>query len=273
LLGLTALACLLSAAPAHADPTGILRVVFTYEGLAPAVSISVNLISPDRVRQARTDKSGRVEFAALPFQIYELEALSGSFEDVSLPGIQIMSSEPMILNVPLKIWYPLQESERLCPPPLAIDEVSGQYQQAVYEERTDKVNLTGKISINIRNPEGKGTTITLVKPEDLEIGLSQAISDANGVYEFKDLEPGKYGLIVSLGGVSEKSHNFHFWVTRENLTRLGNIVFGMSQWQDICGGGVMISLPARIPYSNPPIDLDVSLPLPLPSRSKSTASK
>ncbi len=81
-LCLSALACLIGIAPAHADSNGILRVAFTYQQGFPRIDISVILYSPDRVRQAKTDKTGRDEFTTLPFQTYELEASSVIFSDV-----------------------------------------------------------------------------------------------------------------------------------------------------------------------------------------------
>jgi hypothetical protein len=270
LLVLSVLACLISAAPAHADSDGILRVAFTYQGIIPAVNISVSLISPDRVRQARTDKAGKIEFAGLPFEVYELEAWSVSFDDVILHDIQVKSNIPITLDIPLQLWNPPQESERLCPPPLAIDDVSGSERQAVYEERTDDVNLTGTIySVIPRHPGLKGATITLVRSERPEIGTLQATSDENGVFKFKGLQPGKYSLMVSHNEILEKPSNFHFWVSKENLTRLGSILFGLSQGEDNCGGMVMLIAPVIAPILVPSPDLEIPLPLPFPPRPKS----
>src|ERR1700674_3073659 len=100
LLGLCALACLLRVVPARADSNGILRITFTDQRGFPEANISVTLFSPDRVRRAKTDKTGKVEFTALPFQIYELEASAVSFADVSLPNIRITSDDPITLIIP-----------------------------------------------------------------------------------------------------------------------------------------------------------------------------
>jgi hypothetical protein len=81
-LGLSALVCLIGIAPAHADSNGILRGAFTFQQGFPAIDISVTLLSPDRVGQPKTEKTGKVGFPALPFQIYEREALSVTFADV-----------------------------------------------------------------------------------------------------------------------------------------------------------------------------------------------
>jgi hypothetical protein len=265
LLVLSALACLLSTAPALADSNGTLRVAFTYQGIIPAVDISVILISPDRVREARTDKAGKIEFTGLPFQVYELEASSVSFDDVILHDIQVTSNIPMALDIPLQIWSPPQESESLCPPPLAIDDVSGLERQAMYIERSSKVNLTGIISsFLVRNRLLKDATITLVKFETPEIPVLQATSDINGKYEFADIEPGKYSLMVSYNGILERPYNFHFWVAKENLTRLGQIQYGLSQMNDNCGGTVMLTSPIIRPILILSPDLEIPFPLPFP---------
>jgi hypothetical protein len=272
-LGLSALACLICIAPAHADSNGILRVAFADQRGFPAANISVTLYSPDRVRQAKTDRTGKVEFTALPFQIYELEALSVSFADVRLSNIQITSNDPITLNIPLKLWSP--PHELWCPPPLAIDAVPGLDRQAAYEERTNKVNLTGIISfLPARSQPLKGATITLAKFETPEIPVSQATADNNGIYEFTDVEPGQYSLTVSYNGILEKPDDFHFWVTRENLTRLGQIEYGLSQMNDICGGDrVTTIVPESDPISTPPPELAIPFPLPLPPRPKSATSR
>jgi hypothetical protein len=266
-LGLSALACLICIAPAHADSNGILRVAFADQRGFPAANISVALISRDRVRRAKTDRTGKVEFTALPFQIYELEASSVSFADVRLSNIQITSNDSITLNIALKLWSPPHES--WCPPPLAIDAVPGLDQQAAYEERTNKVNLTGIISfLPARSQPLKGATITLVKSETPEIPVSQATSDNNGIYEFEDVESGKYSLTVSYKGILEKPYDFHFWVARENLTRLGQIEYGLSQMNDSCGDTVTSIVPGSDPISTPPPDLAIPLPLPFPPHPK-----
>ncbi len=142
----------------------------------------------------------------------------------------------------------------------------------MYEERTNNVNLTGIISsLPLRNRLLKGATITLVKFETPEFPVSQAITDNNGSYEFADVEPGKYSLNVSYNGVLEKPYNFHFWVTSENLTRLGQISFGMSQGSDNCPGDgtVMLSAEAIGPIFVLSPDLEIPFPLPFPPQPKS----
>ena len=246
---LCGLAFLIGIAPAHADPNGTLRHAFTYQGFAPAINISVTLISPDRVRYAKTDKTGKVEFTWLPFQHYDFEASSGSFADVHLPNVQIIGNDPVTLSIPLKLWNSPHKS--LCPPPLAINVVSGLDRLVVYDVRTDKVNLTGTISYLWTQRPLKGASITLVKFETPEIAVSQAAADNYGEYEFEDVEPGKYSLTVSYNGILEKPYDFHFWVTRENLTLLGNIEFGLSQMNDSCGMVTVIA-PEIEPISTPP---------------------
>jgi Carboxypeptidase regulatory-like domain len=240
---------------------------------SPASDISVILFSPDRVRQAKTDKAGKVEFTELPFQTYELQASGVSFAEVNLPDILIISDDPINLNIPLKLFASSQESDAFCPPPLAIDVISGFDQEASYEERAGTVSVTGNISGLSRDRPLKGATITLVKFETPENGISQATSDDNGVYEFKDIEPGKYSLTASRNGIMEKPYNFHFWVTRENLTRIGRIYFGLSHAQDNCGGAVIVITPAILPISSPPLEQVFPLPLPFPPRRMSASPR
>jgi hypothetical protein len=273
-LGLSALACLICIAPAHADSNGILRVAFADQRGFPAANISVTMFSPDRVRQAKTDRTGKVEFTALPFQIYDLEASSVSFAEVRLSNIQITSNDPITLNIALKLWSPPHQSR--CPPPLAIDPVPGLDRQAAYDERTNKVNLAGIISsMLVGNRPLKGATITLVKFETPEIPVSQATADNNGIYEFADVEPGQYSLTVSYNGILEKPGNFYFWVTRENLTRLGHIEYGLSQMHDSCPGDITVTLtePEIDPISTSTPDLAIPFPLPLPPRTKSATPR
>ena len=256
-----ALVCLIGAFPAHANSNGTLRVAFTFQGTVPVVDISVTLYSPDRVRQTKADKQGKIEFTALPFQIYELEVTSVSFADVSLHNIQITSSEPVTLNIPLDRWTDYAKPS--CPPPLVIDLVSDSGQYAAYEERIGKPNLGGTIWHVYTGKPLKGATVTLVRFEAPQVAVSRAIADSNGIFEFEDIEPGKYSVAVSYNGILEKPSDFHFWVSRENLTRLGRIEFGISQGEDNCGGTVTI-YEIRHDETSPPPDFSIPFPLPLP---------
>jgi Carboxypeptidase regulatory-like domain len=241
---LLSLACLVRVCPARAQSTGELAVGFVDEqGIPPASDIYVTLASQDQVRQARTDKAGKVVFTALPFQTYELDTWSASFADISLPDIQITTKDPKVLNVPLKLWTSPKETP--CPPPLVIESFADSNFQVAYEERKGKAQVSGLVAEIGRSRPLKEATITLVHSDQPErVGL-HTTSDASGLYEFKDIEPGKYTLAVTYSENVEKSEDFNFWVTRENLTRIGRILFGISLMNDNCGTGLMIGLPEK----------------------------
>jgi hypothetical protein len=230
------LANLLFIRPVRPQSTGELVLGFADEhGIPPAVHIYVTLASQDEVRNAKTDKAGKIVFTALPFQTYELDTWSASFADISLPNIQITTKDPKFLNVPLKLWIPAKETP--CPPPLVIEPFADSNFQVAYEERKGKAQVSGVVAGIYGSQPLKEATITLAKSDGPEgVGL-QTTSDASGLYEFKDIEPGKYTLAVTYRENIEKSENFHLWVTRDNLTRIGRILFGISLGSDTCGSG------------------------------------
>ena len=244
LFALLSFACPLNTCPARAQSSGKLIVDFADEHhIPPVFPIYVTLASRDQVRQAKTDKTGKVEFTALPFQTYELDTWSIAFADFSLPNIQVTTKDPKVLNVPLKLWTP--PSEEPCPPPLVVESLPGSNFQVAYEERKGKAQVSGMVAGIYGSQPLKEATITLVKSDHPEgIGL-QATSDAGGFYKFKDIEPGKYVLAVTYREHVEKSENSYFWVTRDNLTRIGRILFGISLGEDACGGSVMIVSPPQ----------------------------
>ena len=88
-----------------------------------------------------------------------------------------------------------------------------------YEMRTGTVNLIGDIADLWDGPlEGSTVTITNLKSRKTLV-----VSTAkNGQFQTADLEPGKYSLKASHDGYEELS-KFTFWVTDNNLTRLGPV--------------------------------------------------
>ena len=102
-------------------------------------------------------------------------------------------------------------------------DLPGLRQRLAYEERTGKANLAGTIADAVTGKPVIGATITLYKAGSADNLLPTAKSDEEGKFEFSDAASGKYKFGVSHEGYIEETVDFQFWITRQNLTRVGRI--------------------------------------------------
>ncbi len=254
LFSLLAVVCLLSPIHARSQSKGTLEITVTDNRGFPDPNATLTLVSEDRVREDKVDKSGHSEFTNLPPKGYELRVWSPSFADVIVPNIQITSEVPMVVNISQKLFTPpTTRAEPECSS-FDIKPLPSLGSLVAYEERVGKVNFTGSIAEEFNGKPLSGARITLSKVGRNEKNLSIANSDENGIFEFVDLDPGRYTFAVSRDGYYPAREGFQFWVTRENLTRIGTILLSGNTLQDICGMGA-IETPAINPKSIPAPEL------------------
>jgi hypothetical protein len=255
LFTLLVVACLTDFPPAHAQSSGILAVTVIDNRGFPVSSAALTLVSDDRIRSAKLDRTGKFDFTNLPFQTYELEIWSPSFKDVTLTNIQITSREPDVLTIALELYsLPPAKSEPITCTTFDIDPIPGIGRTISYEDRANRVNFSGSIADVFSGKLLEGATITLSRAGSGENSLFAANSNDKGEFEFTDLEPGKYTFVVSRKGYLKTSKGPYLWITRENLTRVGNILMFPASTQDLCGMGV-IETPERNPVSIPAPEL------------------
>jgi hypothetical protein len=188
-------------AQSTAQIRGVIRAPQGF-GLA---GVTVNLLSVEKARKAKTDENGKFEFLDLPLSTYELDVNQPGFAQVPVQNISLI--EPVVRQVSIEVTPSTSE----CLPKI----------RASYEGRSDKTNLAGKLA-EFSSSVGpvKNATITATQ---IETGTTHvANSNEKGEFQFDTLDAGKYTLKVS----SKKYSNvagIDFWVTRENLTRLPTI--------------------------------------------------
>jgi len=259
--------------PVRAQSNGSQKVRITDNRGFPDPNAALTLVSEDRVRKVKADKAGEFEFTNLPFRTYVLEVSSPSFKDNTVPDIPITSEDRKDLTIQEQLYTALPEKSESTCQPFAIDGLPGLGELVAYEERTGKVNFTGKIVGVFHSNPLRDATIHLFKFGSTENIFSTANTDDRGTFEFSHIEPGNYTLSISRVGYYASPPGFRFWITRENLTRVGNILLFPDSTQDLCGGMVMLSAPAIVPPSITPPDLVIPIPLPLPQRPKAGPSR
>jgi len=176
------------------------------------VGITVSLLSVERARTTKTDESGKFEFLDLPLSTYELQVRQPGVKPV--PVQEIPFSEPSVRQISIVLQLAAPE----CFPKI----------QAVYEDRTDKTSLAGKVAEYSSSASPvKNATLTATH---IKTGATHVVnSNEKGNFQFVSLEPGKYTLKVSHQEYSELA-GIDFWVTRENLTRLPTVyMFGKNE--------------------------------------------
>jgi len=179
---------------------------------AVMVGITVSLLSVERARTTKTDESGKFEFLDLPLSTYELQVRQPGVKPV--PVQEIPFSEPSVRQISIVLQLAAPE----CFPKI----------QAVYEDRTDKTSLAGKVAEYSSSASPvKNATLTATH---IKTGATHVVnSNEKGNFQFVSLEPGKYTLKVSHQEYSELA-GIDFWVTRENLTRLPTVyMFGKNE--------------------------------------------
>jgi Carboxypeptidase regulatory-like domain len=218
----------------RAQSNGTLRVSVIDNRGFPDPNAALTLVSEDRLRKAKVNEAGEFEFADLGFESYELEISSPSFKDVTIPNIQITSPERKVLKITEELYttVPIKPPTRCTLFDIAV--LSGLGQRLAYEERTDKANFTGTIADAVTGKPVIGATIILYKAGSADNVLPAAKSDEKGKFEFSDVAPGKYTFSVSHEGYLAETVDFQFWITRQNLTRLGRISLNPKSLQLNC---------------------------------------
>jgi len=196
----------LSASASNSRPAARLTGVVVDQTGAVIPGTSVTLLSTDRAREAKTDERGQFEFANLPPGLFDLKAEHLGFKVRAIENIRVEADLDQYLSVTLDV--------------ASVGSCNDVGEPKInYEMRTGTVNLIGDIADLWDGPlEGSTVTITNLKSRKTLV-----VSTAkNGQFQTADLEPGKYSLKASHDGYEELS-KFTFWVTDNNLTRLGPV--------------------------------------------------
>jgi hypothetical protein len=185
-------------AQATAQIRGVVRAPQVF-GIA---GVTVNLLSVEKARKAKTDENGKFEFLDLPLSTYELEVSQAGFAPVPIQKLSLI--EPVVRQVLIEV----RPSTSECLPKI----------RASYEGRSDRTNLAGKLAEYSSSASPvKNATLTVT---NVETTTTQIVSsNEKGEFQFDSLAPGKYTLKVSRKEYSDLA-GIDFWVTGENLTRL-----------------------------------------------------
>ena len=212
--------CLPCICPVRAQSSARLKGIVLDAGGGPVPGADVTLFSDERVLATKANNKGEFEFVPLPSGVRYLEARSNGFRTV---GILVPDTIPELVSLP-PLWP--GEGGGPCglpydlPPPVS------------YEKKVGDVQLTGTINDAYGRPLAS-SSLTLTRA-DLNTPLStgeglkrlfkqtpaaQSLASDAGEFQFTDLDPGWYRLIVSHPPVYG-DHAVDFWVARETLTRL-----------------------------------------------------
>ena len=186
------------------ESSALLRGVVLDQVGAAFSGATVTLISLDRIREAKTDKAGKFEFADSPFGTYDLRISGAAFKPHTIENMQVTSSNMEPISITLQVEVP---PCWITPKPS-------------YEKRTDETNLAGIIS----DLRGGYVEHASVKVTLLKTGSPHVVpTGKRGEFQFKELEPGKYTLTVNHRGYWYPGQPIEFWIARENLTRFSAI--------------------------------------------------
>jgi hypothetical protein len=175
---------------------------------------TVFLITDDHIGTSKSNLDGEFDFTnfTAPARYIEVYA-AGFFHE----RIAIADTTPQPLEVTLRIGYTTQ-----CVEPITVP-------LAYYEERSGKTQLTGSVA-DYAGALLSHATLTLKRYQlqaptveggawlsSKETTVAYANTDEKGKFQFEDLEPGSYSLIVDHGGYNREF--LGFWIARQNLTR------------------------------------------------------
>jgi hypothetical protein len=201
---IAALCLLFSNALFLASPSGVHRqstahikgVVRASQGFG-VPGVTVNLLSVEKARNAKTDENGNFEFVGLPLSTYELELNQPGFGRTPIQTISLF--EPVVRQVSIEVR--LSNSE--CFPMI----------RPSYENRSGNTNLAGKLAEYATSASPmKNAAITATQ---IETGTTHvANSNEKGEFQFDGLPPGKYTLKVSHQEYSDLDR-IDFWLPVE----------------------------------------------------------
>ena len=166
---------------------------------------TVNLISPDKIREVKTNDLGNFEFFDIPSGMYDLTILRNGFRPYEVENFAITSSDVRPLSFTLQLESP--------PPCWRTPSPS-------YEQRMDQTNLSG----TVKDANDGHVQRVAVKITFLDTGQTHtALTGKRGEFQFRELEPGQYTLTVTHAHYWYPGKPIKFWIARENLTRFANI--------------------------------------------------
>lgn len=216
------LVCVVSAVSAYSQSGGSLDVVVKDNRGFPDPNAVLTLISEERIQIVKVGSSGEYHFTGLPSELHELRIWSPSFNDVTMPGIQIGGKDVKSLTITEELFSaPPSNSSAACSA-FGWAPLPGVGKRIAYEERASEASVAG----SIRQWPGinpiSGVTVKIFRAGSAK-EASTATSDENGAFQFSNLDPGDYTVSVSREGYFKIADGPHFFVARKNLTHLGPI--------------------------------------------------
>jgi len=218
----------------------------------PIANAIVTLYSEDRVRRGKTDKNGVFDFTDLPAKYYELKISAPSYMTVFFPNTQISSQKPTELLIAVDFWHASSADPKLCQPE-TITPSSVPSEHVSYEDRTSRTSITGLLYDDWNHRVVIGAKVSLLNTERIDQVVTTVTSDDSGAFQFDDVKPGKYALSITGEGYYPAPPFLPFWVTYENVARIGRIDLDPSGLQDICG--MVTESPLIEPQKDPIPDL------------------
>ena len=218
----------------------------------PIADAALTLYSEDRVRKGKTDKNGLFEFTGLAAKNYDLKISAPSYRTAFLPQTQISDQMPTKLSIALDFWRASSDDPKLCQPQ-TITPLSVPSDNISYEDRTSQTSVTGLIYDDWNHRVVSGATVSLLDTRRIDQVVTTTTSDDSGAFQFEEVKPGKYALSIIREGYYPAPPFLPFWVTKENVARIGRIGMNPSGLQDICG--MVTELPLIEPQKDPIPDL------------------
>ena len=162
----------------------------------------VKLFSLERVRETKTDDSGRFEFVDLATDSYDLQVELPGFKKGTVESIQVTDKAVQQFAITLQTTTECDLNPTVS-----------------FEKRFDKANLKGTV-IGASHGPLKNARLTLTSSESGRIHVTT--SNDKGEFQFIDVGPGKYALRATHHGYGDSSAA-DLRIARENLTVLSPI--------------------------------------------------
>jgi hypothetical protein len=185
------------------EPAARLTGVVLDQTGAVILGASVKLFSLERVRETKTDDTGRFAFGDLLSDSYDLQVEHPGFKTRTVESIQVTGRVVQQVAITLQVENPTCDMR----PTVS------------FERRSGKVNLKGSVDDLFDGPL-KNARLTLTSSESGQIYVTA--SNDRGEFQLNNLEPGKYALRAAHDGYSD-GEVIDLRVARENLTNLSPV--------------------------------------------------